>query len=120
MNRRPIICGCRVFTNTATRHIGMPQATSRSHNWDNTSCGCGADRAPSISQSAIAVISGSSIEAELIVSTSWLILQADALLEQRDGDRTHPASSHPRRGGARRRSDPLGHTQIFAEIDAAF
>jgi hypothetical protein len=45
----------------------MPQATIRLHNWDNTSCGNGADRAPSISQSAIALILGSGIEAELIV-----------------------------------------------------
>jgi hypothetical protein len=37
------------------------------------SCGNGADRAPSISQSTIALISGAGIEARLIVSTSWLI-----------------------------------------------
>jgi alpha-ketoglutarate-dependent 2,4-dichlorophenoxyacetate dioxygenase len=56
----------------------------------------------------------------LIVSASRLIIRAPAFLEQRYGDRTHPASSHPRRGGARRRSDPLGHTRSLAEIDAAF
>ena len=63
-NRRPTICGCSVFTNTATRHNGMPQATSRSDNWAKTSCGCTADRAPSVSQSAIALIFGSRIGRE--------------------------------------------------------
>ena len=56
--------------NTATRHSGMPQATSRSHNWANTCCGCGADRAPSVSHSTVALMSASCIGTELIVSAS--------------------------------------------------
>ena len=59
-------CGCKVRTNTATRHSGMPQATSRSDNCASTWAGCGAERAPSISQSATSLISQVGIEAELI------------------------------------------------------
>src|SRR6516162_1912754 len=112
-----MICGCSVLTNTATRHSGMPQATSRSHSCDNTSCGNGADRAPSISQSAIALMFGSGIGPELIVSTLRPIIQPDAFLEQPDGDRAHPASSHSRRLGARRRLDRSVLPEVFAEID---
>jgi hypothetical protein len=60
----------------------MPQATSRSHNWDNTSCGSGADRAPPISQSAIALMFGLGIGLELIGFVSRRILQAGAFAEQ--------------------------------------
>jgi len=46
-------------------HNGIPQATSRSHNWANICCGSGADRAPSISHSATALISALGIAPEL-------------------------------------------------------
>jgi len=58
MNRRPAISGCKVRTKTAARHSGTPAATSRSQSTASTCCGATAERAPSISQSAIATISG--------------------------------------------------------------
>jgi len=58
MNRRPATSGCKVRTKTAARHSGTPAATSRSQSTASTCCGAAAERAPSISQSAIAAISG--------------------------------------------------------------
>src|SRR6202011_5445635 len=92
VNRRPMTFGCKVRTNTATRHSGMPQATSRSDNCANTCCGCGADRAPSISQSKVSLIPEVRIALELIAFLSRLILPVQREEEERHGDRADPAA----------------------------
>src|SRR6476646_6262873 len=48
---RPNTSGCRVRTNTPTRHNGIPQARRSSHSFLRTSGDWGADRAPSASHS---------------------------------------------------------------------
>src|SRR5262249_42860041 len=56
-NRRPIMCGWSVRTNTAIRQSGMPQPTRRSHNSASISCACIVERAPSTSQFTIGLMS---------------------------------------------------------------
>src|ERR1700730_1334115 len=89
-NRRPMTFGCKVRMKTATRHSGIPQATSRSQNCVNTCCGFGADRAPPITHSSTALISSLGIAAESIVSTSKLILRVSRQYGERYDDRGDP------------------------------
>src|SRR5215468_6202261 len=56
-NRRPMMCGWSVRTNTAIRQSGMPQPTRRSHSSASISCACIFERAPSTSQSTIGLMS---------------------------------------------------------------
>src|SRR5262249_35180382 len=52
--RRPATSGCKLLTNTATRHSGRSHATIRRHNSAIMSSESVADRAPSTSQSITA------------------------------------------------------------------
>src|SRR5713226_3643985 len=51
--------GCSVRTDTATRHSGRPAAMRRGTSCSSTSCGCCAERAPSISQALASAICAS-------------------------------------------------------------
>src|SRR5947209_5358144 len=101
----------------------MPQATSRSDNCASTWTGCGADRAPSISQPATTSISQAVIWAELIVFESLLILRA--MLSLRPADMAiaiQVTSLHPTLGAEVRGVDLTRAVtpEVFAEIEAAF
>ena len=62
MKLRAKTSGCSVCTNTPTRHSGSPAATIRSQVSWIIALGPTADRAPSISQSLMALSSGDSIK----------------------------------------------------------
>src|SRR3954470_3571974 len=57
--------GCKVLTNTPTRHSGRPAATRRSQVSAIILAGLGADRPPSISHSVMFLISAASMLADL-------------------------------------------------------
>ena len=96
INRRATICGCKVLTDTAARHSGMPQQKRRSHNWASTCCGWAAERAPSTSHSATALVSPAFIETKFIAIASALIVAKCAFAEQHDGDRCQPIDGRAR------------------------
>src|SRR3954470_18594271 len=67
--------GCKVLTNTPTRHSGRPAATRRSQVSAIILAGLGADRAPSISHSVMFLISAASMLADLSAMAQEMIGQ---------------------------------------------